>query len=186
MRTSKKDRRSDRIPAVHRLMLTIIGPTGAEMQKEIVTTVEVSQHGARIRGRRTLQVNWQGNFIQLTSGRQAPVRIAWQVKPSPEADYYESGVELLGNFNFWAREFTAGDLEGAESSVTIESATVSPEELLQEMRKASAFKAAQSGTLLEVLWCGLVEQLEERKVFTRQELAASVRKISQRMNKGNG
>ena len=52
---SRKDRRSERVPAVHRLMLTILSPTGAELLKEIIISVDVSKHGARVRGRRTLQ-----------------------------------------------------------------------------------------------------------------------------------
>jgi hypothetical protein len=34
-----------------------------------------------------------------------------------------------------------------------------------------------NGRFLVTAWCGLVEQLEERKVVTRAELAASIRTI---------
>ncbi len=68
MKPSRKDRRSKRIPAAHRLLLTILSPTGSEIAKEIVTTVEVSSHGARVRGIRTFRPDSQGLLTQLGSG----------------------------------------------------------------------------------------------------------------------
>ena len=180
MRTSKKDRRSERIPVAHRLILSILGVSGAEMLKEIITTVEVSQHGARIRGRRTLQRDWKGMFVQLSSGRQAPVRVVWQVKPSEEAEFYESGVEILAEFNFWGRAFASPDLEPEQAGIAIEEAAVTPEEFLQELKKSSAFRSDQNGKLLEAMWCGLIEQLEERRLLTRKELVAAIRKVAQK------
>ena len=177
MRKSAKERRSERVAAVHRMMLTILSPTGAELLKEIIITVDVSRHGARVRGRRTLQPNWKGTLVQLSSGRQVPCRVSWQVKPTPEADYFETGVEIMANFDFWGRSFSSGDLESLEAPILIENAGLPPEELLQALRNASG----GNGELLEAVWCGLVEQMEERKVFTRAELVASIRKVSQMM-----
>lgn len=177
MRTSRKDRRSERVPATHRLMLTILGPSGAEVLKEIVTTVEISQHGARLRGRRTLQTNWQGILVQLSSGRQASFRVVWQTKPASALEYMESGVELLANFSFWERTFSNPDAEPAAAEIVIETATVGPEELLQQLCQSPGFQAQDRERVLEAVWCGLIEQLEERHVITRPELVASIRKI---------
>ncbi|MBI4442485.1 MAG: hypothetical protein HY649_03815 [Acidobacteria bacterium] len=179
MRTSRKDRRSERIEATHRLLLSILGPSGAEVLKEIVTTVEVSQHGARIHGLRTFQTNWRGNLLQLSSGRQVPFRVVWQVKPPSGKGYLEAGVEILAEFNFWGRAFANPDAEPETTAITIENPALSPEELLQALRQSSAFQSPAGERLLETIWCGLVQQLEERNVFTRAELVAALRKISQ-------
>lgn len=178
MSTSKKNRRSERVPATHRLILTIFGPSGDEMLKEIITTMELSQHGAHIKGRHTLQPDWKGVLLQLSSGRQVPVRVAWQAKPSAGAEYLESGVEFLADLNFWGRAFSKPDAEPEKAGIAIENAAMSPEELFEAFRKSSAFDPEQNGRMLEAVWCGLVEQLEERKVFTRKELVAAVRKIT--------
>ena len=69
----------------YRLLLTILGPTGLEVSKEIVTTVEVSLYGARVRGIRTFRPDSQGVLTQLSSGQQAPVRIAWQAPAASPA-----------------------------------------------------------------------------------------------------
>ena len=179
MRTSKKDRRSERVPAAHRMILTILGPNGAEVLKEIITTIEISQHGARIKGRRSLQPNWRGLLVNLNSGRQAPVRIVWQTKGSPNAEYMESGVEVLADFNFWGQVFQSPDTNPEQAWIAIENAGMSAKELLQVFRNASAFEPEQREKVLEAVWCGLVEQLEARKVFTRKELVATVRRIPQ-------
>jgi len=181
MRNTKKDRRSERVLSSHRLVLTILGPTGAEVLKEIIMTVDISKHGVRARGRRTLQPNWKGTLVQLNSGRQVPCRVTWQVKPTAEADYRETGIEIQANFDFWGRSFTSGDLEWLEAPVLIKSATVPPEKLLQALRNSAAFQGSSNGELLEAVWCGLVEQMEERRVFTRAELVAAIQKISHNM-----
>ena len=142
---SRKDRRSERVPAVHRLMLTILSPAGAELLKEIIISVDVSKHGARVRGRRTLQPNWKGTLVQLSSGRQVPCRVSWQVKPTAEAEYFETGIEIMANFDFWGHAFSDGDLALAEATTLIENSSLPAEELLEELRKASAFQASESG-----------------------------------------
>jgi hypothetical protein len=177
MRTSRKDRRSERVPATVRLILSVLGPSGAAVLKEIVTTVDVSQHGARIRGRRTLQKDWRGVLTQVSSGRSVPFRVLWQTKPTSGGEYLEAGVEILTGINFWGRTFSNPDAQPVPSSITIENAAMSPEELLQALRKQLAFQSPEGGQLLERIWCGLVQQLEERNVFTRAELVSTLRKI---------
>lgn len=173
MARSKKDRRSERIAAKHRMILSILGTSGAELLKEIITTVEVSQHGARIQGRRTLQPGWQGALVHLSSGRQAPIRVVWHVKAAGE--YFETGIELLAEHNFWGRTFANPDV--TEQQPAIENLFVSPQELIAILGKSLPAGSAKDQTMLEAVWCGLVEQLEERKVFTRQELVAAIRKL---------
>jgi hypothetical protein len=116
-------------------------------------------------------------LVQLASGRQAPFRIAWQAKTSPEGPYLESGIEILASFNFWGRAFSDPDHEPTTTEISIEDTALSPEEFLQELGKAAAFDTEVNGRFLVTAWCGLVEQLEERKVVTRSELAASIRTI---------
>ena len=177
MRTAK-DRRSERIPIKQRLILTIFGVSGAELLKEIVTTVDVSRNGARVRGRRALQSNWKGTFLQLDSGKQAPVRIIWQVKPEAGGEFMESGMEILAGFNFWNRDFANPDAKPEPVEIAIESASLPAEELLQKLKKSAAFQAQSNEKVLEAVWSGLVDQLEERNVLTRKDLVEAIRKIA--------
>ena len=178
MNTSRKDRRSKRIPAKHRLMLTILNTSGTAVVKEIVITVEVSRHGARIRGRRPLQTGWKGVLAELSSLRKAPFRVAWQAKASDATGYLDSGVEFLEDAEFWVERFSKPDPEPVPPA-KVEQAPVSMEKLLEELSELSAFQGQEKGRVLEGILCGLVEQLEERKIFTRAELVACLRKVGQ-------
>jgi hypothetical protein len=178
MKTLRKERRSKRLPAKHILMLTILGPSGNEVVKEVVKTVELSRHGARIRGRRALEPDWRGVLLELKSLRQAPFRVAWQDKAPAGQGYLDTGVEFLGDFEFWEQTFSNENKEPVHA-ITIQNDVVSPKELLQELLDSPAFEARESGRLLKEIWCGLVEQLEERNFFTRAELVASLRKIAE-------
>jgi hypothetical protein len=184
MKESRKDRRGKRVPATHRLLITILGPTGGEISKEIVSTVEVSQHGARVRGRRTLRPDSQGLLTQLSSGRQAPFRVAWQQKSS-EPNAIDTGVELLSTFDFWGAIFSDSSIQPVPAAAPVESAVesgsppISPAELLDELRKAAQSSSSDQKTrVLEAVWCALIEQLEERQVFTREELLTAIRSVA--------
>ncbi len=167
MRTSRKDRRSERVPTTHKLLLTILGPSGAVILKEIVTSVEISQHGARLRGRRTLEADWKGVLVQLGSGQQAPCRVVWQTKSVSVPASLETGVEILSVHDFWRRNFSNPDAEPESAEIVIEDASVTPEMLLRKLGEASNSHAKGDMQVLEAVWCGLVEQLEERNLFTR-------------------
>ena len=181
MRTSSKNRRSERTPATQRLVLTILGPGGAEVLKEIITTAEISRHGARIRGRRTLKPDWRGAFVQLTSGRKVAVRVVWQTNPAPNEEFKESGVEIIANFNFWGRVFSSPDQE--PDSFEIKNAAVCLEEACQYLRAAPEFRNGTIEKLMEAVWWVMFEKLEGQKDCTRQELAESLRSVSQRVTR---
>lgn len=175
-RPSRKDRRSKRIPASHRLLLTLLGPTGLEVSKEIVTTMEVSLHGARVQGIRTFRPDSQGVLTQLSSGQTAPVRIAWQAKAASNPQFLDTGVEFLSAFDFWGMEISD---PAAAAPAPADRPPVSPQELLEELDKISPSPDGnQRARTLEAAWCGLIDQLEERKVLSRDELLASLRTIS--------
>jgi hypothetical protein len=183
MKTSSKSRRSKRVPANHRLLITVLGPSGAEISKEIVSTVEVSQHGARVRGRRTLRPEAQGTLTQLSSGRQVPFRVAWQQKGS-EPNSLDTGVELLSNFDFWGAMFAEPSAEPepapvpAPALVEGNAVPLSPAELLDELRKAAQSPSDHKTRVLEAVWCALIDQLEERRVITRDELLTAIRSVA--------
>lgn len=169
-----KKRRSERIPAVRRLLLQVLGPGGAEVLKDIVTTVEISQHGAHIRGRRFFKPDWMGVLVQLHPCRKAPFRVAWQVKSKSHQGYFDTGVELLVPQDFWDHSFS-GFAVRPEPAEDIENAALSSAELLRELKKTYLRPGGE--TALEMLWGGLVEQLEQRHIFTRAELVSTLRKI---------
>ncbi|MBI4479082.1 MAG: hypothetical protein HY651_03570 [Acidobacteria bacterium] len=174
MKGTRKDRRSRRIPAAHRLLLTIFGPTGSEIAKEIVSTVELSQFGAHVRGRRMLRPEAEGLLTQLSSGRQARVRIAWQ-KSDTTAGVFDTGVEILSGFDYWGISFA--EPAPAVSSCGAASTPLTTEELLGELKQTAS---GDSGSrILETIWSGLIEQLEARKVISRDDLISSVRSIAQ-------
>lgn len=184
MSGTRRNRRSKRVPGTHRLLLTILGPTGLEIAKEIVSTVELSQYGARVRGRRSLRPESEGVLTQLRSGRQARIRIAWQRKCSESAEFFDTGVELLSGFDYWGDSFA--DPHASVRDAVPGSAGVAPLttlELLGELKEELSGDAGARS--MELLWCGLVEQLEVNKVFTRDELIAAIRSIAQaRANEG--
>ena len=174
MKATNKKRRSERVAATHRLMLIVQGPSGAAILKEIVTTLEISRHGALIRGRQPLQPGWTGSLLHLSSCRQVPFRVAYQVQAASSPVFFDTGLEILAPTDFWGRAFSNSRAPSDACDILLQNSAVSPAELLEELRKASP---DPGGRLLEALWCGLVEQLEERRVFTRTELAATLRKL---------
>ncbi|MBI3934650.1 MAG: hypothetical protein HY316_08135 [Acidobacteria bacterium] len=176
MKGTRKDRRSRRIPATHRLLLTILGPTGSEIAKEIVSTVELSQHGARVRGRRLLRPESEGMLTQLSSGRQARIRIAWQQKSAGNHGFLDSGVELLSGFDYWGISFAEPAAAPASPASSNGANPLTPQELLQNLKEQNSGHAGAE--TLQTVWCALMEQLEERKVISRDELIASVRSIA--------
>ena len=183
MKPSRKDRRSKRVPAAHRLLLTILGPTGTEIAKEIVTTVELSLHGARVRGIRTFRPDSQGLLTQLDTGQQAPIRVAWQARAASNPRFLDTGVEFLSEFDFWgisSSEPTAEPTKPTPPAAPIQSPSISPQGLLDELEKTSQPSGDHRARTLEAAWCNLIEQLEERKVFRREELLASLRDIGQK------
>ena len=185
MKGTRKDRRSKRIPATQRLLLTVLGPNGAELAKEIVSTVEVSQYGAHIRGRRILAPESEGVLTQLSSGRQARVRIAWQEKSTSHHGFLEAGVELLSGHEYWGVSFAEPVAEAAAAPASAggsggsgDSKTTTLQEILDELARQSG--DYPGGAVLEAVWCGLVEQLETRKLISRDDLVKSIRSIAER------
>lgn len=183
MKPSRKDRRSKRVPAAHRLLLTILGPTGTEIAKEIVTTVELSLHGARVRGIRTFRPDSQGLLTQLDTGQQAPIRVAWQARAASNPRFLDTGVEFLAAFDFWgmsSSEPTGEPAKPTPATAPVESPRLTPQGLLEKLEKTSQPSGDHRSRTLEAVWCNLIEQLEERKVFSRDELLASLRNIEQK------
>ncbi len=172
---TNKRRRSERVPARHRMMLIVQGPSGAAILKEIVTTSEISRHGTNIRGRQPLEVGWTGNIIQLSSCRQAPMRVAWHDPSESQAGYFDTGIEILTQEDFWGRSFDDYRGSAEPSDVVIENAGVGSAEFLELIRRADGSPKGQK--LLETLWCALVEQLEERRVLNRTEMIHKLRSL---------
>src|SRR5262249_22323627 len=159
----------------HRVLLSLLGPNGEEVAKEIVSTVELSQYGAHIRGRRILTPESEGVLTQLSSGRQARVRIAWQEKSATHHGFYEAGVELLSGFDYWAVSFVNPPAV-SDSAQPQTANALTLHELLYELVKNSSEQAPK---ILESVWCGLVEELESRKIVHRDELVSSIRAIAE-------
>jgi hypothetical protein len=179
MTAKQSGRRSNRVQSAHRLLLTVLGPGGNEVAKEIVTSIELSRHGARVRGYRKLPRDAQGVLTLLTSGRQANVRIAWQQKAESDPNMMDTGLELLSGFDFWGLTFRDPNAKAAAAGASQRSKTLQPIDLLDELQKAFAGSGSGRTDALETVWCGLIEQLEAHKIIRRDELIAAIRSIAQ-------
>ncbi len=169
---SAKRRRSKRVSKSERVMLNIVTPSPVQ---DIVVTLEVSAHGAKVLARRHLEVDSRGTATFIAVGRQVPCRVAWQRPPGPEGRM-ETGLEIYSQTNFWGL-----DLEGSE----IEPAPIAPPpprvskenvETIGEL--VETMKASASPTLSIDLWCVLVDTLETKGVFSRTELIAMLKKLA--------
>jgi hypothetical protein len=164
------------------MLLTIVNTSGGEIAKEIVSTVEISQHGARVRGRRLLRRDWEGLLTQLSSGRQAKIRVVWQRPSEAQSGLLDSGVELLSGFDYWGVSFADPLAEAASNEdatgapagakVSLESSTA------QELIDTLAAEVANRPQVLEAVWCALVEQLEARQAISRADLISAIRSLA--------
>lgn len=170
----RTQRRSKRIQANHNLLITILDPAGHELAREVVTSVELSKHGARVRGRMPLKPGSAGVLVELRSLQKAPFQVAWQTKTG-EKEFLDTGLEFTKDLDFWEEALSKAKKKTAET----ENEKISSKALLQEVLKTAAPQSQESERFWEGIWSGLVEQLEERKVFTRAELVAYLRKIGQ-------
>jgi hypothetical protein len=182
---SRANRRSKRLPAAHRMLLTITNASGSEIAKEIVSTVEISQHGARVRGRRLFRPDAEGLLTQLSSGRQARVRVAWQRPAQAQAGYLDSGVELLNGFDYWGVSFVdppptevAAEMKDAAQKEPAVGSVVAQANTAQELLEALAAESGDRPRVLEAAWCALVEQLEARQSLSRADLIAAIRSLA--------
>jgi len=176
---SAKRRRSKRVSKSERVMVSITDPAPVQ---DVVVTLEVSQHGAKVLARRHFPKDSRGTATFIATGREVPCRVAWQRAPGTEGRM-ETGLEIYSNSNFWGL-----DLEGSE----LEPEAL-PQSLTAAVPRAAAAKAAassvaamvdalgskNSATLSIDLWCALVDNLEAKGVFTRAELTAMLRKLQE-------
>ena len=94
-------------------------------------------------------------------------------------EFRVTGLEVANAFGFWGIRFSNPEPEPPAADIAVEAPIVTPEDLLEELGESPQLQSLEGQRVLEAVWCGLVEQLEERKVFTRAELVASIRKIAQ-------
>jgi hypothetical protein len=161
------------------MLLTILNESGGEIAKEIVSTVEVSQHGARIRGRRLLRTDWQGLLTQLSSGRQARIRVVWQRPSEDKGGLLDSGVELLSGFDYWGISFAdPADVTTDDGKKVASGEREAPSVPAQELIEALAAEVADRPQVLEAVWCALVEQLEARKALNRADLVDAIHSLA--------
>ena len=189
MKTGNKSRRSPRIPARHNMMLMVDGNAGETVSKEVVTTVLISRHGAHLVSRRPLDENTKGKVAHLGTCKQATFRIAWQTPSRSQPGYHEMGIEFEDLSDFWGASFgevkpvevaTSAEPERESPIRTSSAADLSGTEVLELLKIASS--NAEGREITDAIWCGLVEQLEERRLITRGELIASLRRVGLQIN----
>ena len=170
---SAKRRRSKRIDKSERVLLNLATPTAVQ---DIVLTIEVSSHGAKVLARRKMVADAKGSARLLSAGREVPCRVAWQRPPGKEGRM-ETGLEIYSNTNFWGL-----DLSGSE--IAPEPVEAPPPAALEAPAPPSAAALlealdtkANPAQLPVELWCALVDSLEAKGVFTRQELIGMLRQL---------
>lgn len=174
---SAKRRRSKRVSKSERVMVSIVEPSPVQ---DVVVTLEVSQHGAKVLARRHFIPDSKGTALFIATGREVPCRIAWQRSPGPEGRM-ETGLEIYANGNFWGLDLEGSELEQDQAPVP-----ALPPALLPASKKAptasiseviDSLAAKNTGSLSVDLWCLLVDALEAKGVFTRAELTAMLKKL---------
>jgi hypothetical protein len=190
-------RRSKRISKSERVMLDITEPTAVQ---DIVVTLEVSAHGAKVLARRHLQKDSKGTAMFIAAGRKVPCRIAWQRTPGADGRM-ETGLEIYTNGNFWGLDLAGSEVD-PEPAKPLPAALRAPDSSAKPAAAGrssspshpavSAGKQEPSATMKAVLqalgnnrseslpidlWCLLVDSLEAKGVFTRAELIAMLKKM---------
>ena len=169
---SAKRRRSKRVDKSERVLLNLSSPA----LQDIVLTIEVSAHGAKVLARRKMAADARGTALFIAAGRQVPCRVAWQRPPGAEGRM-ETGLEIYSNTNFWGLDLSGSEMEPepveAPPAAAPEAGTSPSAAALLESLDAKANPAQ----LPVELWCALVDSLEAKGVFTRQELIAMLRQL---------
>jgi hypothetical protein len=88
-------------------MLDITDPTPVQ---DIVVTLEVSAHGAKVLARRHMEKEARGTAMFISAGRKVPCRIAWQRQPGPDGRM-ETGLEIYSNGNFWGLDLAGSEVD---------------------------------------------------------------------------
>jgi len=192
-------RRSKRISKSERVMLDITNPAPVQ---DIVVTLEVSAHGAKVLARRSMQKEARGTAMFIAAGRQVPCRIAWQRQAGPDGRM-ETGLEIYANGNFWGLDLAGSEVAVEPSplppalkvSISVPAPAAKPSAATHPSHASHpaipATKSASMQAMLETiggnrsaslpidLWCMLVDNLEAKGVFSRAELIAMLKKIGQ-------
>jgi hypothetical protein len=120
------------------------------------------------------------------------VRIAWQSRSASSDKYLDTGVEFLSAFDFWGTTFSEPAAAVASAAAPGEAPAaaapapppISPQALLDQLETSAQPSGDRRARTLEAAWCSVIEQLEERRVFTRDELLASLRTVNQKFRSG--
>lgn len=175
---SIKNRRSERVDTRQRMLLEILHPVAI---KEIIITEEVSWHGAKVLARRKIPKDSRGLLHVVPSGRQVPCRVVWQKSELDEEGRMWTGIEIYSPSNFWELSF-----QGAEfpDPLSVPAAVSSGQAAAEPALDAAALFAAMTGertdpsSSLLILWSGLIQALQDRGIFTRQDLITTLRKMA--------
>lgn len=175
---SIKNRRSERVDTRQRMMLEIVHPVAL---KEIIITEEVSWHGAKVLARRKIPKESRGLLHMVPSGRQVPCRVVWQKSELDGDGRMSTGIEIYPTTNFWGLSF-----QGAEfpDPLSVPAAVPGGPAGGEPARDAAAILASMTGeradpsSSLLVLWSGLVQALQDRGIFTRQDLITTLQKMA--------
>jgi hypothetical protein len=141
----------------------------------MVSTVDISLHGARVLAQRKHKPESRGTVELLGARRVVPCRVVWQATERNEQGFLETGLELGLEQTSWTSLFNAlpfAKPDAAGGPPADSSGEIAP--VASEIADAQASRGDQA--IIE-LWSALLELMETKGVFTRDDFIATLRKI---------
>lgn len=168
-----KRRRSNRIEQAERVLLHL-ETSGA--LKEVVMSVNISQQGVKVLARRRMAPNSRGTALRLSAGREAPCRIVRQDPPGAEG-LMETGLEIdTPNTSYWGFSAWQSEIEPEPAPAPVVADVPAAPPSLPELLEPLRAQAGEESFSVQLL-CGIVDALEAKGLFTRDELIGTLRKL---------
>lgn len=176
MTTQSRTRRHERHTVETGLMLRITDPV---VEQEVVRTVDISSHGARVLSRHQWPADARGTARSIENRREAPCRIVWQSKRPDDNGYYETGIEIGLEPGTRAFLFEVTETVAAPSlhAFAAPQPVAQSDDLSMLSEALSQARAAEGEEMLERLCTGIVELLESKGLIKRADLIATLRRL---------
>lgn len=174
MRGFSISRRFERRTAAHRLLLHITDPIPF---REMVSTLDISLHGTRILAQRKHRPESRGTAELLGTGRAVPCRVVWQADKRNEQGFLETGLEL--GLDLSSRTSLFSGLESAKPAAAGGPSPASAGEVAPIASEIAEAQASRGDQAIIEIWSALLELMETKGVFTREDFVATLRKIGQ-------
>ncbi len=141
----------------------------------MVSTLDISLHGAKVLAQRKHKPESHGTVELLGARRVVPCRVVWQATERNEQGFLETGLELGLEQSSWTSLFN--ELQFAMPGAAGPPAADSANEIAPVASEIAGAQASRGDQAIIELWSALLELLETKGVFTRDDFIATLRKI---------